>query len=326
MRIATVFGGSGFLGRYITRRLAKEGWSVRVAVRRPNEALFVRTYGAVGQVEPILANIRDEGSTYSAIKGAELVVNSVGILTETRKQKFQAVQAKAAERIARLSAELKVKRLIHISAIGADASSQSLYAQSKAQGEASVREHFEHAVILRPSIIFGVEDQFFNRFAAMARISPALPLIGAETKFQPVYVDDVAKAVLRVAKGEASSPLYELGGPEVKNFAELMEQMLNIIRRKRLILPLPNAIGYALAGGFSLLDTLSFGLFPNNMLTFDQIKQLGNDNTTSKTTPGFKELDITPTALDAILPHYLYMYRAQGQYTEMTDAAKSRKL
>ncbi|MEX2518401.1 MAG: complex I NDUFA9 subunit family protein, partial [Paracoccaceae bacterium] len=199
--IVTIFGGSGFVGRYVARRMAKRGWRVRVAVRRPNEAIFVRPYGDVGQVEPIQANIRDEASTRRAIDGARAVINCVGILVQDSRQKFAGVHDSGAERIARLSAECGVQRLIHISAIGGDAESGSEYARSKAAGESAVLAAFPGATILRPSIIFGREDDFFNRFAGMAKFSPVLPLVGAETRFQPVYVDDVAAAAARAAAG-----------------------------------------------------------------------------------------------------------------------------
>ena len=197
--VATVFGGSGFIGRYVTQRLARAGWRVRVAVRRPDEAYFVRPYGVVGQVEPVQANIRDDASTRRAVRGAAAVVNCVGILAESGKQSFEAVIAEGAGRIARLAAEEGVGRLVHVSAIGADPDSPSAYGRAKAQGEAAVRAAFPAAVILRPSIVFGTEDQFFNRFAAMARLSPVLPIVGPDTRFQPVYVDDIAAAAVLAA-------------------------------------------------------------------------------------------------------------------------------
>lgn len=193
-KLVTIYGGSGFVGRYIARRMAKAGWRIRVAVRRPNEALFVRPYGVVGQVEPVLCNIRDDASVAAAMAGADVVVNCVGILAEQGKNKFDAVQAEGATRVARIAAETGVGKMVHISAIGADAEADSAYATSKGDGEEGVLAHMPDAVILRPSIVFGPEDEFFNRFAGMTRISPVLPIAGAQTMFQPVYVDDVAKA------------------------------------------------------------------------------------------------------------------------------------
>jgi uncharacterized protein YbjT (DUF2867 family) len=196
-KLVTIFGGSGFVGRYIARRMAKEGWRVRVAVRRPNEALFVRPYGTPGQVEPVACNIRDDASVRAVIRGADAVVNCVGILNRSGKNTFDAVQAEGAGRIARITASEGVGQMVHISAIGADAQSDSAYSRTKAEGEAAVLAAFPGAVILRPSIIFGTEDGFFNRFAAMSRMGPILPVVGANTRFQPVYVDDVAQAAVK---------------------------------------------------------------------------------------------------------------------------------
>jgi len=246
-KLVTIFGGSGFVGRYIARRMAKEGWRVRVAVRRPNEAGFVRPYGVVGQVEPVLANIRDDASVRAAIKGADAVVNCVGILVESGKNRFDAVQAEGAARIARIAKEERAARLVHVSAIGADADSDSLYAQSKAQGEAGVKAAFPKAVILRPSIVFGPEDQFFNRFAAMARLSPFVPLMGAGSKFQPVYVDDVAQAAVTAILDDRFSGIYELGGPEQLSFRALIGKMLKVIGRRRVILSVPSLAAAPLA-------------------------------------------------------------------------------
>ena len=192
-KLVTIYGGSGFVGRYIARRMASEGWRVRVAVRRPNEAMFVKPYGVVGQVEPVLCNIRDDASVALAMQSADVVVNCVGVLNELGKNAFDVVQAEGAERIARLAAQQGIGRMVHISAIGADANAASDYARTKVLGGAGVLKHIPDAVILRPSVIFGTEDQFFNRFAGMTRMGPFLPVVGAETKFQPVYVDDVAE-------------------------------------------------------------------------------------------------------------------------------------
>ena len=221
-KLVTIFGGSGFIGRYIAQRMAKQGWRVRVAVRRPNEALFVKTYGVVGQVEPILCNIRDDASVKEALNGATAAVNCVGILIEDKKNTFAAVQQSGAERIGRISKELGLKSLVHISAIGADENSSSIYSSTKANGENAIFSNFPNAVVLRPSIVFGQEDQFFNRFAKMATMAPILPLIGATTKFQPVFVDDVAKAAEAALMGSVPKGIYELGGPEIKDFLSLI--------------------------------------------------------------------------------------------------------
>lgn len=321
-KIATVFGGSGFVGRYVTARLARQGWRVRVAVRRPNEALFVRTYGSVGQVEPILANIRDEASTRAAIHGADAVVNCVGILVEDKHQKFDAVHREAAARIAQIASEEGVSDLVHLSALGADADSDSAYARSKAAGEAEVQAEFPSAMILRPSVIFGPEDQFFNRFAAMARLTPVLPLVGAETRFQPVYVDDVARAAVLGAEGAADAGVYELGGPSVRSFRELMEDMLRVIRRRRLIVNIPFFVARINAWFLDMGSLATGRLFVNRILTRDQVRQLRYDSVVSQEARGLADLDIEPTAMDAILDSYLYCYRPSGQYTAIKDSAK----
>lgn len=319
--LVTVFGGSGFVGRYICRRMANAGWRVRVAVRRPDEAGFVRTMGTVGQVEPIQANIRDEESTSRAIAGADAVINCVGILVETGNQRFETVQADGAARVARISAEHGVNRLVQISAIGANAESDSDYARSKAAGEAAVSAAFPGAVILRPSIIFGTEDEFFNRFGAMARISPVIPLVGADTRFQPVYVDDVAAAAVKAAISDVAPGIYELGGPETATFRELIERLLIIIERKRAIIQLPPWFARFQAGILDRLSQLTFGLWTNGLLTRDQVRQLGRDNVVGPDTRGFADLGIEPTAMDAILEGYLYSYRSHGQFDAITASA-----
>ena len=322
-KLVTIFGGSGFVGRYVARRMAKEGWRVRVATRRPNQALFVRPYGVVGQVEPVLCNIRDEASVRAAMLGADAVVNCVGILNAVGKNKFGAVQAEGAGRVARIAADLGVAQLVHISAIGANKDSQSHYAATKAEGEAAVLAAFPGAVILRPSIIFGNEDQFFNRFAAMARLSPVLPVFGAKTKFQPVHVEDVALAAVKGALGQAAPGVYELGGPDTETFADLMKVMLKVIGRRRLVLPLPRIAGRVMAFGFDALQAVTLGLIENKVLTGDQLKNLYTDNVVSPGAKGFADLGITPTALGSVLPEYLWPYRATGQYAAIKASAKN---
>ncbi len=319
--IVTIFGGSGFVGRYIARRMAKRGWRVRVAVRRPNEAIFVRPYGDVGQVEPIQANIRDDASTRRAIEGATAVINCVGILYQDSRQRFDGVQAEGAARIARLAAECGAARLVHLSAIGADANSESAYARTKAAGEAAVREAFPNAVILRPSIIFGREDQFFNRFAAMARLSPVVPLIGAETRFQPVYVDDVAEAAARGAEGAAAPGLYELGGPRAYTFRALMELMLKETRRRRLLLPVPFFAAKIMASVLDAVQSITLGVLANKQITRDQVSLLRGDNVVSEGAKGFSDLGIEPTGVESVVGEYLYAYRPYGQYDAITESA-----
>ena len=322
-KMVTIYGGSGFVGRYIARRMAHDGWRVRVAVRRPNEAMFVKTYGVVGQVEPILCNIRDDASVAAAMHGADAVVNCVGVLNEVGKNAFDAVQADGAERIARLAAEQGIVRMVHISAIGADSDSDSTYSRTKAAGEAGVLSHMPDAVILRPSVVFGTEDQFFNRFAAMTRMGPFLPLVGTETKFQPVYVDDVAKAAVQGARGEADPGIYELGGPEVKTFRALMQQMLDVIHRRRVIIGMPFFVARIMAGVLDIVKFISFQLFPNNILTRDQLKNLRRDNVVSDASKGFADLGIEPATLESVLPDYLWKFRPNGQYDDIQNSASN---
>lgn len=323
--LVTIYGGSGFVGRYVARRLAKEGWRVRVAVRRPNDAMFVRPYGVPGQVEPVLCNIRDDASVRAVMQGATAVVNCVGILNAVGKNKFDAVQAEGAGRVARIATDMGVAQLVHISAIGADKASDSAYARSKAAGEDAVLAAFPKAVILRPSVIFGNEDQFFNRFASMARMGPILPVVGANTRFQPVYVDDVAKAAVLGVQGKAAPGVYELGGPDVATFRDLMREMLGVIRRRRLVLNIPRFVAMIMGGAFDLMQAATGGLIENKMLTRDQVRNLGRDNVVADGAKGFADLGITPTALDAVLPEYLWRYRPSGQFAAIKESAKNLK-
>jgi NADH dehydrogenase len=321
--IVTIFGGSGFIGRQVAQAMARAGWRVRVAVRRPNEANFVRPYGVVGQVEPIQANIRDEASTRAAIAGAAAVINCTGILAEAGRQTFEALLAEGPARIGRISAEEGVARLVHISAIGANPESDSLYAAAKGRGEAAVRAAFPAAVILRPSIVFGADDSFFNRFGAMARILPFLPLVGPETRFQPVYVKDVAEAIVTAATTDVAPGVYELGGPDVATFRELMQRLLRIIQRRRLLIPIPFWLARMQAWAFGLAPRLTGGLVENKLLTGDQVRLLAHDNVVSPRARGLADLSVAPTAMDAILETYLYVYRPHGQFDAITDSAKN---
>ena len=320
-QLVTIYGGSGFVGRYIARRMAKAGWRVRVAVRRPNEAMFVRPYGVVGQVEPVLCNIRDDNSVRLAMQGADVVVNCVGTFDKGGKNNFDAVQAEGATRVARLAAESGIERMIHISAIGADVEADSLYATSKGEGEAGVLAHMPGAMILRPSIIFGSEDSFFNRFATMARFGPVLPIAGGNTKFQPVHVDDVAHAAEMGITGAAPGGVYELGGPDVESFRELMNRMLGVIHRRRLVLNLPNFVARIMAFGFDMMQAVTLGLFKNTMLTRDQVKTLAHDNVVTDDAMGFADLGIEPTSMEAVLPDYLWRFRPSGQFDAIKDSA-----
>lgn len=320
-QLVTIFGGSGFVGRYIARRMAQQGYRVRVAVRRPNEAGFVRTYGVVGQVEPILCNIRDDASVAAAVAGADAVVNCVGILAESGKNQFDAVQTEGAARVARLAAEAGITRMVQISAIGADENSLSEYARTKAAGEAAVQEHMPSAVILRPSIIFGNEDEFFNRFAGM--IGPVLPVVGGNTKFQPVYVDDVAAAAVKALNGDVPAGVYELGGPDVRTFRELMQDLLGVIHRRKLIVGVPFFAASIMGGVLDFVQTVTLGLFTNTILTKDQVQNLKSDNVVAEDANGFEAFGIVPTNYLAVLPSYLWKFRPSGQYDAIKASAKN---
>lgn len=315
-KLVTVFGGSGFVGRHVVRALAKRGYRVRVATRRPELAGHVQPLGNVGQIQPVQANIRVPWSINRAVEGAAHVINLVGILYQTGAQTFSTVQQQGARNVAE-AAKAAGAKLTHGSAIGADAASASAYARSKALGEQAVLDIVKDAVIVRPSIVFGPEDEFFNRFANMARFSPALPLIGGgTTRFQPVFVGDVAEAIARSVDGQAKGGhIYELGGPNVMTFRELMEQMLEVIDRKRLLVPIP--------WWAAEIQGAVLGLLPKPLLTRDQVTLLRSDNVVSteaershRTLAG---LGIQPESTAAILPSYLWRYRVAGQFTHKSE-------
>jgi uncharacterized protein YbjT (DUF2867 family) len=324
-KVVTIFGGSGFLGRYIARQMAKAGWRVRVAVRRPNEAVFVRPYGVVGQVEPVLANVRDDTSVRAALRGADAVVNCVSVLQEAGKQTFASLNVEGAERVARIAAEEGVGQLVHISALGADLASTSASARTKAEGEAAVLAAFPTAMILRPSVLFGNEDQFFNRFAALSKLAPVLPLVGGESRFQPVYVDDVAQAACRGVMGQSSGGIYELGGPEVASLTTFVHRMLGIIRRRKLVINLPFFVGKMMAKSLSLAQFLSLGVFTNSVLTADQIEQLRSDNVVTDGAKTLADMGITATGMNSVVDQYLYRYRPYGQYAVLTESARNMR-
>ncbi len=302
-RLITIFGGAGFIGRHLVRSLAAEGWRIRVISRNPALCGHLQPLGEVGQIVVQSANLADEQALTSLLEGSNAVVNLVGILYETSRQTFDAVHGKLPGRIARAAAAAGVGQMVHLSAIGADAQSLSAYAKSKALGEKAVKEAFEQAVILRPSIVIGPEDDFFNRFAAMARISPALPLIGGgETRFQPVYVADVAAAISASLKlNEAKGKTFELGGPKIYSFAELMRYMLKVIGRKRLLVTLPFGLASFQA---RLLEFL-----PKPLLTRDQVELLKHDNVVGDQAKTLADLAVSPTPIEMIVPDYLARYR-----------------
>ena len=313
-RTATVFGGTGFIGRYVVKGLAEAGWVVRVAVRHPAAALFLKPMGDVGQITPIAANLRDEASVAAAVAGADAVVNLAGILYPRGRQTFAAVHAEGAGRVARAAAAAKAGRLVHVSAIGADPGARAAYARSKAAGEAAVRAALPDAVILRPSIVFGPEDNFFNRFAGLAQLFPALPLIGGgHTRFQPIYVGDVADAIMVALRDPATNgKTYELGGPRVYSFKELMTLMLAEIQRDRLLVPLPF--------GLATLQAAVLELLPAPLLTRDQVKMLKRDTVVAAGALTLRDLGIAPTVLEPILPTYLDRFRPGGRFAPATRA------
>ena len=313
-KLVTVFGASGFLGRHVVRELSRRGHRVRAAIRRPHQAVFLQPMGAVGQIQLFQSNIRYPNSVEDALKGADACVNLVGILAEQGRQKFGSIQAEGADHIARACAKLGIENVVHVSAIGADAGSDSDYARTKAEGEAAMRQHVPGTTIVRPSIVFGTQDGFFNRFAEMARMAPALPLIGGGlTKFQPVYVDDVADAIVKLIDGEAETGVtYELGGPEVLTFKECLELMLKVVDRRRLLLPIPFFAAQPMGRIGDLVGRLPIIEPP---ITEDQVKLLKVDNVVSDGAKSFEDLGITPETLDAILPTYLFRYRKQGQFS-----------
>lgn len=316
--LVTVFGGSGFIGGQAVRQLAKAGWRIRVAVRQPNLAYAMRLHGDVGQIDVVQANIRNEASVRRALDGATAALNLVSVLYEHGRQGFQALNVMGARNVAAAAKAEGATRMVQMSALGADPASPAKYARTKAEGELAVRDIYPDAVIVRPSAVFGPEDEFFNKFAAMASISPALPLIGGgHTRLQPVFVGDVAKALERVVTiPEAAGQTYELGGPAAFTFRHLMELMLAEIERRRILLPIPFAAAELLG---ALGDLAAAVIAP--LITSDQVTMLRTDNLVSGVYPGLAELGITPTTLEAVLPTYLYRYRRGGQYADQEERA-----
>ena len=303
-RLITVFGGAGFLGRHIVRRLARDGWIIRVAGRDRDRALFLKIYGDPGQVVPIITDVTRAESVIPAVVDADAVINLVGILAPSGRNTFDAVHAQGAANVAAAARDAGAKRLVQLSAIGASPDSPSLYARTKAAGEQAARAAFPDVTILRPSVVFGPEDDFFNRFARMARMLPVLPTF--ESKVQPVYVGDVADAAIKVLDDPATKgKTYELGGPRVMTYREVMEIVLKETGRRRLLLPLPLSIASIQAW---FLEKL-----PSPMLTRDQVKLLGIDNVVSANALGLKDLGIPATAVEAIVPAYLGTYKPPVQ-------------
>ena len=313
--LVTVFGGTGFVGKYVVRALARDGWRIRVAARHPLRAPQLKVMGEVGQIEFAQCDLKSRGSIAAALEGAEAVVNLVAVLFESGGQTFDALQSTGARWMAEEAATRRITRFVQVSAIGADARSPSSYARAKAEGEVGVQAAIPSATVLRPSIVFGPEDKFFNRFAAMAAMSPVLPLVGAKTRFQPVYAGDVGQAVAEALKPsrEAAGRTYELGGPGVYSFEELMRIMLRDIQRKRTLLPIPFGVAEAIG---VLGDVQAFWLPFAPPLTSDQVKLLRSDNVPDPAAPGLRDLGVEATAVEAILPTYLWRFRSGGQFAQ----------
>ena len=313
--LVTVFGGSGFVGTQVVQLLARAGYRVRVAVRRPDLAGHVRPLGGVGQVQPMQANLRNRDSVLAAVKGAAIVINLASVGVERGKQRFRAINVAGARNVAEATKAVGARTLVHMSILGADAASRSLFARSRAMGEDEVRKAFPEAVILRPSVIFGIGDDFFNRLGTIARLAPVMPLFAAKTRFQPVYVGDVAEAVVAAATGKAKAgAVYELGGPDVVNNRRIVEDVLKYSNRTPPVLRLPLIVGRLLA--------LPMGLLPRPLLTGDQVTLLGIDNVVSAdaTAEGrtLAGLGATPRPLEAVLPSYLWRFSANGQFDRQT--------
>ena len=307
-KLVTLFGGSGFLGRHMVRALANDGWRIRVAVRKPNNALYLKPMGRVGQIQIVKANVHDEDAVGTALKGADAAINLVAVLYQSGSQRFEGLHVEAAERIARLASEQSVSRLLHVSALGVERNAHSRYAQTKVSGEEKVRAAFPAATIFRPSVVFGPEDELFNKFAWLARLSPMLPLIGGgNTKFQPVFVGDIARATAKVLDDSATAGrVYELAGPETMTLKAIMELVLKETRRNRLLVPIPF--------GLARVQGVFFGLLPKPLLTLDQVRLLETDNTVSDGALTFRDLGIVPEAAGAIIPSYLWRFRKHGEF------------
>jgi uncharacterized protein YbjT (DUF2867 family) len=313
--LVTIFGGSGFVGTQLVQALARAGYRVRVAVRRPDLAGHLRPLGTVGQVVPMQANLRNADSVMAAVRGATVVINLAAVGVEKGKQRFRAINVTGARRVAEAAKAAGAQRLIHMSVIGADLNSPSLFARSRAMGEAEVKAAYPDVIIFRPSLIFGVGDDFFNKLGMLARMLPVMPLFGGKTKFQPVYVGDVAEALAQAAMGNVKAGrTYELGGPEVLSNRALVERVLRDTNRSNPILPLPNAVGKLLAW--------PMGILPRPLITGEQVTLLGIDNVVSDEAIREKRtlagIGIVPRPLDAVLPSYLWRFSPNGQFDRQT--------
>ena len=317
----TIFGGTGFLGRYIVNRLSKLGYIINIVTRTPNEAIYLKTSGNVGQVKLTEGSFSNLNNLTSLFKTSDIIINCVGILNEEGDQTFKKLHSDIPEKLAILAKKSGVKKFIHISSIGANPNSDSKYSKSKGIAEVKILKAFPEAIILRPSIVFGSEDQFFNLFSQISCISPILPIVGGKTKFQPVYVDDIAKMVVGVLQIEApntkkNNRIYELGGPEIISFRSLMVKMLSVIYRKKLIINLPFWLAKAMCPLILILNKFTFKKIPL-LITEDSVKQLKYDNIVSEEYMRFEDLEIKPKSLDLILPSYLKRYRPRGNFSDL---------
>jgi NADH dehydrogenase len=307
-KIIAIFGAGGFLGKHLMRQLTKLDYRVKVATRNPYVKGYLKPLGSPGQIELFKTNIFDQKDVEQVLKNCDLAINLVGILYETRKQKFDQIHSQFPYLLSKLCNELRIKNLIHLSALGVKEKHNSKYVQSKLQGEKNIQENFKPSVILRPSVVFGPEDKFFNTFASLAQFSPALPLVGGgKTKFAPIYVGDVAKAIVKALELNNSEPkIYELGGPENYSFKELMEILLREIKKKRFLIPIPFS--------FAKFQSYFLQMMPNPLLTSDQVELLKYNNIVSGNHPTLKDLGISGTQIQSILPKYIYRFREGGQF------------
>jgi len=312
--VITIFGGSGFIGRHVVRRLAKQGWTIRVAVRDPEAAKFLRPLGDVAQITPLAVPLQNAQAVAAAVDGADAVINAVGLLYERGRQTFEAVHVDGARNIAQAAAAAGVKSMVQVSAIGASVTAAADYARSKGYGERAVRDALPDAVICRPSLVVGPEDDFFNRFAVYARLSPVLPLIGGgHTRFQPIYVGDLAEAIVRALDTPAArGQTYELGGPSVYSFKELMQLLLSVTGRRRLLVPVPFFVAD--------LEAAVLELLPVPPLTRDQVRLLRHDNVVSQGTRTLADLGVEATAIELVLPTYLERHRPGGRAGRLESA------
>ena len=318
-RKATIFGGTGFLGRYIVQRLVRQGWIVDVITRNPNQGLFLKPLGLIGQINLIEGNFLNHEHLRGLLKGSDVIINCVGALHESANQNFKILHIETPAKLAKYASELGVDKFIHLSSIGADERSESYYAKTKGLGERRIHESFPEAIILRSSVVFGAEDKFFNLFSSIASISPVIPIVRGQTLFQPVYVDDIACAVESLLQDTSSTNkgiIYELGGTEILSFRDLILKMLFLIKRKRIISEIPFWVADIMCPLVYMANKITLNTIPL-LITRDSIKQLETDNIVAENMPGFKELGVSPRVMDSILPNYLNRYRPKGQFSDL---------